>query len=242
MARILKDFFLKKKNDDDEEKNNKKESSKNEKDILSEFEEGALNQFREGDRKSLLSLIKNEQEEYRIGSFHDESDALIISLAGFVLAIGASVTVSEFPVPDPLFLGTAVFALYFSLVSLLKTGKLKTTLTLVIFPVTSLFVIRLINLHVDINTVNNGLSLIALSVTLWVIPGQKKKYRSQLKKNRYKNNVILKQDKIIREQDKTMAMLREQLSSVNAELLKHHMSKDKRYKINSDYKDKEEKI
>lgn len=183
------------------------------KDVLSEFEKGTFETTSEENRITLLSMIKKQKSDYNLRSFHDESDSLIISLASFVFAVGASVTVNEFPVPNSLFLGTAVFALYFSLASLLKTGRIKTGLMTTIFPITSIIVVALLKFNADINAINNGLSLIALSLSLWIIPNQKSKDRSELKINKLKNDLLLKQDQIIREQEKTIKDLKENLIS-----------------------------
>lgn len=197
----------------------KKKNENNEDDILSEYEEGTLSRFGEKSQKSILRGFKREKTESELRISHDESDALITSLASTVGSFGFLVAFSSFSIPNPLFLATAVFALYFSIVSLFKTGNFKTNSMIATFPLTSIIVFTLINFHVDINNINNGLSLMALSVSLMIIPYQKGKERSQLKIAILKNDIILEQDQTIRKQEKIIATLEKSIDDLNKALV-----------------------
>lgn len=159
----------------------------------------------------LEDVFEEEEKEYNLLRLHDESDSLITSLGYSILLFGLLVVMDRFVIPNPLFLATAVFALYFSLTSMMKPSFYKTVAMSLTFPLTAFLVMQLMDYHLDINTINNGLSLIALSISLIIIPRQKIKQRSRAKINKLKNDVIRdltdaveRQDKIINSQQKTI--------------------------------------
>lgn len=176
---------------------------------ISEFDAEAFSRMEKEDRIIFLTHFSKEKKEYDLRSFHDESDALITSLASFVLSLGGLVISNVFEIPSMLFLATAVFASYFSVVSLFKTGSFKTGFMVLIFPFTMIATTALIQYDADINDINNGLSLIALGVSLMIISPQKRKERRQLKINKLKNDMLLNQDEMIREREKQIKELKD---------------------------------
>lgn len=206
MFEFIKKRFMKKKN-------------ANDKDILDEYPEGTLSRYGEESQRSLLSAFKKESTEYELRTFHDESDALITSLASTVGSFGYLVAFSSFSIPNALFLATAVFALYFSVISLFKTGNLKTYFMIATFPLTSMIVYAIIYFDLNVNNINNGLSLLALSVSLMIIPYQKSKERSKMKISKLKNEMILEQDEGIRKRDEIIKALEKSIEDLNKALV-----------------------
>lgn len=139
---------------------------------------------------AMAEIFEEEEKEYNLSRLHDQSDSLISSLGYSILLFGVLVVMDRFFIPNPLFLATAVFALYFSLTSMMKPSFYKTIAMSLTFPLTAFLVLKLMDYHVDINTINNGLSLIALSISLIIIPRQKIKQRSRSKVNKLKNDII----------------------------------------------------
>lgn len=183
-----------------------------------EYDKKAFSRFGENDRLLLLEHFSKEKKEYDLRSFHDESDALIYSLASLVMCIGVLVIPQSFDVPKVLFLFTAIFALYFSIVSLLKTGTFKTCAMIFSFPFAMIVITALVTYGANIDDINNGLSLIALGLSLTYIVPQKRKERSQLKINKLKNDMLLDQDETIRKQEESIKSLTLHLEKLEGRL------------------------
>jgi len=175
--------------------------------IVDEYDKEAFSRFEEKERLALLKHFSKVKKEYDLRTLHDESDALIYSLASLVFTIGLLVIPKSFEVPKELFLFTAIFALYFSLVSLLKTGPFKINAIVSSFPVALVCTTALTTYGANIDAINNGLSLIALGVSLTLIAPQKRKERNQLQLDKLKNDMLLGQDETIRNQEKIIKSL-----------------------------------
>lgn len=189
---------------------NKKSTS-----VVDEYDKEAFSKFEEKERLLLLGHFSKVKKEYDLRSLHDESDALIYSLASFVFTIGLLVIPKSFEVPNALFLFTAIFALYFSLVSLLKTGTFKINAMIFSFPFALVATTALTTYGANIDDINNGLSLIALGISLMLIAPQKRKERNQLQLNKLKNDMLLEQDETNRKQEKIIESLQKSLNKFN---------------------------
>lgn len=186
--------------------------------VADEYDEEAFSRFEESDRLLLLEHFSEEKKEYDLRSFHDESDALIYSLASLIMCIGALVIPQSFDVPKVLFLFTAIFALYFSVISLFRTGTFKTCAMIFSFPFAMIITTALVTYGANIDDINNGLSLIALGLSLTYIVPQKRKERYQLKINKLKNDMLLEQDETIRKQEESIKSLTLYLEKVEGRL------------------------
>lgn len=178
-------------------------------DIIDEFDSEVFSDLGESNRKLLLQDIIKNREENKLKSLHDDSDSLIVSLSFFVAVLGFFIMSNFFEIPSSLFLGTAVFALYFSVVSLFRTGDFKTICTMITFPLTGFVSFLFIKYSNDINDINNGLSLIALSVSLMIIPFQKRIQRNRSELNKVKDDLLIYREKEIKEQEKEIKNLKE---------------------------------
>lgn len=128
----------------------------------------------------------------------DESDSLIMSLGFSILFFSILVTFGWFNIPDPIFLATAVFALYFSLAMSFKNSTFKTIFLVLTFPVTTYCVFIIQELTTDLNRVNNGLSLFALSFSLLFMPLKKLEEKTSKKIEKFSKDTIDVQQKHIK--------------------------------------------
>lgn len=182
--------------------------------VADEYDKEAFSRFGEDNRLVLLEHFSQEKKEHDLRSFHDESDALIYSLASLIMCIGTLVIPQSFDVPKVLFLFTAIFALYFSIISLLRTGTFKTCAMIFSFPFAMILTTALVTYGANIDDINNGLSLIALGLSLTYIVPQKRKERRQLKINKLKNDMLLDQDQTIRAQEANITVLSNHLKKL----------------------------
>lgn len=163
------------------------------------------------------TLIKKEKNDYKNYLLLDESDLLIFSLGGLVWIFGMTTVFSnDSLVPNVFFLATAVFALHFSLTSILKPSFFKILITMMTFPNVSALCFWILLKDFDLNRINNGLSLVALSISLTLIPFQKKKNRQEAKNNKVKNDIIENLHEKIDEKDALILKMKEELNSLKS--------------------------
>lgn len=145
----------------------------------------------------------------------DESDSLVMSLGISILFFSILVTFGWFNIPDPLFLATAVFALYFSLAMSYKNSIIKTIFLTLTFPITTYSVFIIQELTTDLNRINNGLSLLALSLSLLFMPIKKLEEKTSKKISASNEKLIEKQDVYI----STLELNNQRLDEINNSLI-----------------------
>ena len=145
----------------------------------------------------------------------DESDSLVMSLGISILFFSILVTFGWFNIPDPLFLATAIFALYFSFAMSYKNSILKTIFLILTFPITTYSVFIIQELTTDLNRINNGLSLLALSFSLLFMPIKKLEEKTSKKISANNEKLIERQDVYIT----TLELNNQRLDAINNSLI-----------------------
>lgn len=128
---------------------------------------------------------------------NDISYGLIRSFGLALMITAVFVAYGLFVVPDSLFLGAAILALTLSFVASLKNGFTKSIIVNFIAVIVSVLVAVAVFLKLDLNALNNGLSLLALSFSFMFLPSKTNKEKMEkevAEKNRLK---VIEQNKII---------------------------------------------
>lgn len=134
----------------------------------------------------------------------DESDALIGSIATLLLIFGVGTFLNSFysgffakylVIPDLVFFGISIFSLYFLIVMKLERGSRKSSLLMCTFPFIASLIFLFHILKLDLSEANNGLSLIALSLTLLFMPMDKFEEEHQIKMKEIEKNYYAKKEK-----------------------------------------------
>lgn len=144
--------------------------------------------------KEKLKKVFNVHEK-EVGN--DISYGLIRSFGLALMIAAVFVAYGFFIVSDFLFLGAAIFALTLSFAVSLKNGFTKYILVNFIVVIVAAFVAVAMSLKLDLNALNNGLSLLALSFSIMFLPSKTNKEKLEkevAEKNRIK---VIEQDKII---------------------------------------------
>lgn len=163
------------------------------------------------------SLIKKEKKEYENYLLLDESDLLIFSLGGSIWMFGITTIFSnDSTIPNVFFLATALFTLHFSLTSILRPSFYKSLLTMMTFPNITVLCAWILLKDFDLNRINNGLSLVALSISLTLIPLQKKKTQKEARNNKVKNEIIEDLHEKVDEQEALIIKMTEELNRLKS--------------------------
>lgn len=128
---------------------------------------------------------------------NDISYGLIRSFGLSLMFAAVFVAYGLFVVPDTLFLGAAILALTLSFVASLKNGFTKSIIVNFIVVIVALFVAVAVFLKLDLNALNNGLSLLALSFSFMFLPSKTNKEKMEkevAEENRLK---VIEQNKLI---------------------------------------------
>lgn len=134
----------------------------------------------------LYYYLKKNNKDVHI----DESDALILSLGFLLLLFGVNAFVSSLYdsffakylfIPNIAIFAISIFSIYFLLVMKLEKGSRKSILLMYIFPVIFFVTFAFYLLKIDLSQANNGLSLVALSLTFLFMPIDKLKEKSKEK-------------------------------------------------------------
>lgn len=166
-----------------------------------------------------LREMLEEEEEENPERWVDESDYLIMSLGASMLFLGLLLLIDNFTIPDPLFLGVAIFSIYFLVVtSMRKNNRFKLYAVAFTFPFTlnlSMFIVRN---DFDISKINNSLSLAAIGFSLFYLPRQKIRDRSQLERNKLKTKIIRDDHAFIKKQDEIIKLLENTIENLDNSL------------------------
>lgn len=128
---------------------------------------------------------------------NDISYGLIRSFGLSLMFAAVFVAYGLFVVPNTLFLGAAILALTLSFVASLKNGFTKSIIVNFIVVIVALFVAVAVFLKLDLNALNNGLSLLALSFSFMFLPSKTNKEKMEkevAEENRLK---VIEQNKLI---------------------------------------------
>lgn len=99
------------------------------------------------------------------------TDSDMIAMGIGILLASTGVFISFYPeLNDLVLLGLGIFALIFGVASTIKNTSLRNTLILFSFIAPFIIGLSIKDLALDLNNINNGLSLIALSYTIFIIP------------------------------------------------------------------------
>ena len=168
--------------------------------------------------------IEDEQKTFELGE--GETDFFIFSL-GIALIMFSSLLLSgKVIIPDPLFLGAAIFTIYFSIISgFLRKGFFKTIAISTIFPATLFLTLYILeNVDHSISEINNALSLLALGISLLIMPRQKSWEELSFEKSKYTTRLLkrsltlLKQkDDALKASERNLMLLRKELDQVKKE-------------------------
>lgn len=165
---------------------------------------------------SLFAYFKKNDKNAHI----DESDSLIFSLGLFLLffglvSFGSSLYEFKFSkyieVPNTILLGISIFSLYFLLVMKLEKGSRKSVLIILTFPLVTLISLFFYEVKADLDQANNGLSLIALSLTLLFMPLDKLGEKSEERRKELR-------EQFFSEREDARYALIEELTEENGEL------------------------
>lgn len=166
-----------------------------------------------------LSQMLKEEEEKNPERWVDESDYLIMSLGASMLFLSILLLSNKFNIPDPLFLGVAIFSIYFLVVtSMSKDNRFKLLAVAFTFPVTLNLSMLVIDNELDVSRINNSLSLAAIGFSLFYLPRQKIKDRSQLERNKLKTKAIKDSYDLIKKQDEIIALLENTITKLDNSL------------------------
>lgn len=166
-----------------------------------------------------LSQMLKEEEEENPERWVDESDYLIMSLGASMLFLSILLLSNKFNIPDPLFLGVAIFSIYFLVVtSMGKDNRFKLLAIAFTFPVTLNLSMLIIENEFDVSRINNSLSLAAIGFSLFYLPRQKIKDRSQLERNKLKTKAIRDSYDLIKKQDEIIALLENTITKLDNSL------------------------
>ena len=176
-----------------------------------------MNRFRKTYNK-VRSVFKNNEEAHI-----DESDSLILSLGFFLMffswyVIGGSFRdPGSFVIPDFILLPITIFSLYFLLVMQQKRGSIKSILLVFTFTIVVVISMILYSLNPNMDELNNGLSLLALSFTLIFMPVDKEEKKYAKEKEEMNQKSIETRDKMIEELLKENKRLGKSLTDVGKE-------------------------
>lgn len=119
------------------------------------------------------------------------TDSDMIAMGIGILLAGTGVFISFYPeLNDFVLLGLGIFALIFGVASTIKNTSLRNTLILFSFIAPFIIGLSIKDFTFNLNNINNGLSLIALSYTIFIIPF------SRTRQEREQQEVNILRDKI----------------------------------------------
>lgn len=128
---------------------------------------------------------------------NDINYGLIRSFGLVLMIVAVFVLYGFFVVPNSLFLGAAILALTLSFAASLKNGFARSIVVNSISVIVAVLVAAAVFLKLDLNALNNGLSLLALSFSFMLLPSKTNKEKMEkevAEKNRLK---VIEQNKII---------------------------------------------
>jgi len=130
---------------------------------------------------------------------YNETDTFVMSF-GFVLILCSIFLIFKtFELSPNIFFGLATFALYLGIVSLIKPGNLKKVLSGFSLPFSFLITLYFQSTGADLNNWNNALSLLALSLSIMLLPSSRIKNQQEEEKIEVlKGSILKKNEQIVR--------------------------------------------